>query len=396
MGRSLPLPAMALLLLGLLSAAYHVAQLPTDTLSLQPMSEAQVTDSLIGGDFRLFWAQGYLASRGQAEQVYTPQAIAAQAPVAVFEGKAEVRASLYPPVTLLLLEPFGRIDFTQAWRLFSWGSLILLTLAVLLILPRAPWGLALVVGFGPVRLALEFGQNSLVLTALYLLFMASAARHMLPAGLALGLACFKPHLGVLAPVVLLLRRQFGVFLIAALVVAALIALSWQRYGEVTWLAYQQSFMAPIERLSGFEHISSTHMVSMYAGLRSLGLLFLPAMIGHGALALAGLICLWCVCRKTTDLWLPGAALVTAGLLVTPHLYSYDLVLLLVPLLALARYCQRHAWQTADIVIFGLLYIVPGFPALVQQQLQLPVLPVLVLALLVRLAILSEKQIEHED
>jgi hypothetical protein len=120
------------------------------------------------------------------------------------------------------------------------------------------------------------------------------------------------------------------------------------------------------------------------------------MIGQGAAAFIALICLWWVCRKTTDLWLPVATMVTAGLLIMPHVYGYDLVLLLVPLLALARYCQSRGWTSFDIGLFAALYTVPGFITPLHQQLPLPVVPLLLLALLLRLALLSESQDEHED
>lgn len=396
MSRWLSFPVLALLLLGFGSGFLFIRQLPAGTLALQPMSAAQVTETLVGGDFRLFWAQGRLASQGQAEQAYLAEAIAAQAPVGAMREHITVRPSLYPPFTLLLLEPLGRLDFPKAWLVYSWGSLLALALVVLLIVPRQTWLIVLALGFGPVWVALGFGQNTLYLTALYLLLMSLSARHAIPAGMALGLAAFKPHLGVLAPLMLLLRRQFAVFAVATLTLIALIALSWLRYGEIAWLAYRDVFMAPIDRLAAFDNVSGSQMVSLYAGLRQLGLDFLPAATGQGLLAFVALVCLWRLCRKAHEAWLPVAALATAALLVMPHLYSYDLVLMLVPLLALVRWCQRYGWSTADICIFIAAYAVPGFASALHYQLNVPVMPALLLILLVRLVMLSEQHEEHED
>ena len=397
MSRPLTLPALALALPALLAALFFASQQPEHNLSWRVMDERQMQQTQLGGDFRLFWAQAHLAAQGEAARAYEAQAIATQAPVAALGDAVTVRPSFYPPYYMLLLEPLGHLSFGWAWLVYSWGALLLLALSVVLAFPRRLEMLVLAFGFGGVWMTLSYGQNTLWLTSLYLLFTAFGARHAAVGGAALGLASFKPHLGILAPLVLLLRRQWALLVMAGLVVGALVAASWWRYGESSWLAYRDVMMAPVQRLGEFNNVSAHHLVSLYAGLRALGADMQVAVVGHGMAAVLALGCLWMICRATTDRLLPGAALVTAGLIITPHVYAYDLALLLVPLLVLVQRCQSRGWGVADICIIVPVYIVPFFITPLQHQLRAPLMPFMLLALLILLTQHAlHDRTHHED
>lgn len=392
--RPLILPRAVFVLLGLFAAVLGYARLASPVLLAAPMTAEQVAHTAIGGDFRQLWAQGHLAATGQAAQAYVAGAIAAHPPVTALGQQISQQPSFYPPTTLMLLAPLGSLDFATAWWVYSWGSLVLLAAVLCLLLYKQVELLAFAFGFSGIWVALSFGQNSLVLTSLYLILLWGAARYPLPAGVALGLASFKPHLGLLAPLVLLLRRQFKLIFITVLAVIALGLLSFSYLGADVWLAYQNSVLAPMQRLAGFEHITSHQLISTFGTLRHLAVPINAALIGQITISALALICLVAVCHRAVSPQLPIAALVLAGLLFTPHAYTYDLALLLVPLLTLVRRAQSHGWQVMDFAVVALLYLAPVLHNMLQPQLGLSPVPLILLASLAYLVHLACGEDEH--
>jgi alpha-1,2-mannosyltransferase len=392
--RSFVLPRALFVLIGLFAAALGYARLASPVLLAGPMSAQQIESTAIGGDFRLLWAQGHLAATGRGPEVYVAGAIAAQPPVAALGDKIKKQPSFYPPLTLMLLAPLGSLDFATAWWVFSWGSLALLAGALCLVCWRQPELLAFAFGFSGIWLALSFGQATLVLTALYLVLLWGAARHPWPAGAALGLAIFKPHLGILAPLVLLLRRQYLLFLIALFTIAVLAALSLSFLGEATWQAYRAAVLAPMQRLEGFEQIASHHLITVYGALRQIGAPYQFALTGQILCSLAALVCLVVVCRRALSPQLPIAALVLASLLFSPHAYTYDLTLLLIPLLVLVRRAQNDGWSPTELVLVTLLYLAPVLHTLLVAQVYISPVPFIILATLIHLARCACREATH--
>ncbi len=394
MSRAHTLAAVLFVLFGLLAAGLGYANFARANLVTHALSDAEVAQTMIGGDFRLFWAQAHLAARGQPAQAYDAAALAAQAPVAALAHLVTVRASLYPPSTLLLLEPLGYLSFGQAWLVYSWGSLCAVGLVLLMLLWRRLDLFCLAIGFPGVWVALSFGQNSLLLVSLYLVLLWAVARQSLLAGTALGLAAFKPHLGVLAPVVLLWRQNYAIVMVAFLVVLGLVLASILRYGAGVWLTYLHQIGEPAARLQNFDHIASHQLVSLYGTLRTAGLGAPLAWAGQGAIILMSLFYLGRVCRHAVSPQLPVAALVLAGLLVMPHVYLYDLALLLVPLVVLLRHIGASHWQPSGLVLAVLLYLAPVIHAPLAAQVGVAPTPFILLAALVTLARLAAHEDDH--
>jgi hypothetical protein len=299
-------------------------------------------------------------------------------------------------VSLLFFSFFGALDFPQAWLVFSWGGLALLVMALGLLLWRWPEQLAFIVGFSGIWLTLSFGQVTLYLAALYVLVLWTAGRHPLVAGAALGLAALKPHLGVLAPLMLLWRRQYLFFSSATITLLALIFVSWQMHGEVTWHAYEQAVLVPLQRLVGFEQLSSHQLISIYGGLRNIAVPTVAALGAQAAVMLAVLWVLWRICHSALSPQLPLAGFILASLLFSPHAYVYDLALLIVPLLVLVRRAQNSGWQVADLALVTLLYLAPIIHVPLQAHLGLSPVPVILFVALWHIRHLAYQESPHHE
>lgn len=350
--------------------------------TFRPITPSEITTTLRGGDFRIFWSTGYFVAQGDLARAHDDASLKALPPLQHVGVGGNL--ALYPPSWLLLVEQLGALDFPMAWALYLWGSVALFLLGVGLAFRGTPYAVPLALGFGGFWLALDFGQNTLGLAGLYLLTLAALPKRELAGGVCLGLATVKPHLGVLIPLFLLLRRHVGAIFWALVVLGGLIALAAHRYGPDVWTDYVESLRKPVNRLLAFETVRPEAMISTYAGLRLAGLTATHALIGQGLVALLALKMMVSVCRRSYDPHLPFAATITATLLVLPHAYGYDLVLLVIPILVLIARAQKRGWRLEDWEALLPAYLAPFFVVALNLAVRAPVFPLILLLLLHRL------------
>lgn len=378
------LPQIALVLVGVFFCLLYTGQWPHWALRFELMPESAYKQDIAGGDFRLYWAQGHLAAGGNPLGAYSASQMMDTAHMNSLRGRADVRPSFYPPHFVLMMEPLGHLTYPQAWHLFNWGSVLLMAFMTVFAFRREYYALPLLLGFGGLWSALSFGQNSILLASFYLALAAWGARHEKVGGLLLSLASFKPHMGIFAPLMLLWRAQYTTILWAVLGLSAFGLAVFLHYGPGMWLRYAEVIQEPVNRLVGFDNVQSQHMISLYAGLRRYGIEPVHALAAQGALALLALQMLWRVCRRALDPMLPVAAMITATLLAVPHAYSYDLMLLFIPIMVIVKRAQVQGWSWKDIEALLPAYAVPYYVAQLNQVLVFPVVPLVLLLLLHRL------------
>lgn len=384
MQRPVILPQLYLVLAGIFAFFIYTTQWPVHALQLHLMTDKGYIGDIGGGDFRLYWAQGQLAAQGKPLGAYDAPTLIHAAIMESLKGTVDVRPSFYPPVFVLLLEPLGRLSYPEAWHVYNWGSVLLLAFVTVFAFRREYYALPLLFGFGGLVSSLSFGQNSILLTTLYLFVAAFGIRHERLAGLALSVASFKPHLGVLVPLMLLWRIQYRTFMWAFTGLAALVAFTALRYSPEMWQRYLEVLHEPAERLINFDNTQGQYMISLYAFLRLKAIAPVPALAAQAAIALLAVFMLWQVCRRALDPMLPTAALVTATLLVMPHAYSYDMLLLFIPIMVIVRRAQHTGWQLADVEALLPVYVLPYYIDRLNLMLPVPLAPLAMLLLLRRL------------
>jgi hypothetical protein len=275
----------------------------------------------------------------------------------------------YPPVLLLFLAPFALVPYLWAVPLWYGANLAgYLTLVKRVALERRlVWiGLA----FPGTVLTLHIGQFGLLLVAALGWGLLLLEERPVMAGAAIAVLAVKPHLCLLVPLALLVARRWTVFATATLVLILLIAASWLAFGGATWRALLGNLSAfggahlllppPTGRAAEVEgFLLWNWQPSVFVMVRQLGLASAPAYLVQTAAALAAAaVVAWAWCRPAPRTF-QASVLVTANLLVSPYVYNYDLVLLILPIAWLGWHGARHGWLPGEKLMILLAWLLPG-------------------------------------
>jgi hypothetical protein len=326
-------------------------------------------------DFISYWAAAVLALGGDPAAAYDVDLHrSVQERVMAREGLMPFG---YPPPFLLLVLPFGLLPYSIAAA--SW---VLATFAAYFAVSARAWPGSrwLLLAFPAVLVNAIVGQNGFLTAALFIGGLALLGKRPFLAGLVLGCLVIKPQLGLLLPFAFIAARQWRAFAGAALSSAGLLLLALLLFGSGPYLAMAE--LAPLLSTIVTDGRAGWHkMASVYASLRLAGLPSGPAWIVHGAVAAAAALATWRVWRSKAGLPAKSAALAAATLLISPYLFLYDTLILLIPFLWLAG-------AGADRRLLALLWCVPfvslaqswGFNDTVNL---LPLVPVALLVLIRR-------------
>ncbi len=299
-------------------------------------------------DFAAFWAAGKLTTEGanpySGDHLRDAQAAVGLTDLAVIAWN--------PPWTLTFLMPFGALDFRAAYGLWVLVHLALIAASALLLWrafdgpKRFAWvAVLLALTFAPTVFLIGNAQlTAIVLFGVAGFVAASRANRPLLAGAALALCATKPHLIVPLGVWLLCAACGSGFarnaLLGAVVTGALMCVPPTLAASHVWADYLAAVTGPpdprIRPLSEWK----PPLIGWWARQAVPGSPFwvqwVPVVLASIAVAA------WCAkrgARLSPVPWLIGLSL-----LVAPYgAWSYDLVLLLVPLLAVAaRMTDRGA------------------------------------------------------
>jgi hypothetical protein len=299
-------------------------------------------------DFLSFYTAGSFVLEGRIESVYDVAAQREfQGDLVAPQGLAGVNLYLNPPFAALFYAPFAAFPFVPA--LLLWWGLGLAALAVALELlrrsltPDAPPPLLRLLTstflFLPTLFWLIYGQSSAFsLVLLTIAFVSLRGGRDLTGGFALGCLAYKPQLALALACVLLVKGRRWALLGGAASVCVWVGLGFAVSPETTleYLELSPGF-ADLMRREGYPGwgLSSFYgaAVLLLDGLWPAATVPVASALSAGALLLLALA--W---RRVA--WQPGsegwdlmmAATLAWGLLVSPHLYHYDLMLLLLPLL----------------------------------------------------------------
>lgn len=296
----------------------------------------------VASDFLSFWAAGRLALQGHAADAYDivrHHAVEAQAVAGV-----GLLPFPYPPFALALFVPFGALPF---WAAFA--AWIAVTPALYLVATRQ-W-IAPRFALAQAAAAANFitGQNGFLTSGIFMGTTLIARRPLL-AGAILGLLALKPQLALLLPVALIAGREWRAIAGGVLSSVALVAIGFLLFGAGGYSA----FLALLPHFSGWLGAGRWpwgELASTFALLRWFGVPETAALVVHGAVALAAAT----LTARAWALKLDQRApiLAAATLLVPPYLFTYDALLLTLPLAALLRQ-RRRPWVVPAIWLLTLL------------------------------------------
>ncbi len=264
----------------------------------------------------------------------------------------------YPPHVLMLIWPFGLMPYSAALVLWSLASLAAFFAAARPYLAdaRLPGVVGLIVPAALVNL--WAGHYGLLMAAGTLFVWRNADRMPVRSAIILALLTVKPHLGILIPLVLLLRGKWKLCFLAAAFTLLLAGASAAVFGLGAWTEYLTR--VPEYQASLLDHGSGLYrlmMPSVYNGFVLAGLdqVAMAFQIGAAGLAIAAV---FLVHRSGASLASLGLVTATATFLVLPYSFNYDMgIVCLAALIGMRQSCEDD--RPFDRLIYAAAYLSPA-------------------------------------
>jgi hypothetical protein len=300
-------------------------------------------------DFLSYWAAGRLVVTGHLAAVYDLQAhLATEEAIAPIGGWLPF---VYPPPFLLVVAPFGLAPF---WLAFGLWLAVTATLYAFIVGQRGamPYAMA-----HPSVLAnFLIGQNGFLTTSIMAGGLHLLAKRPFMGGAVLGLLVIKPQLALALPFAMIAGRQWKAIAGGVLSASAALLVALAVFGVGAY----QGFLAMLPVFTNGMTQNRwpwNELASVFASLRFIRVPQEAALAVHSIVAVAaiGLVCRawWLGTEERAPI------LATATLLVPPYLFTYDALLLVIPMLWLIRH-ERHLWVIPVAWLFCFLPIMTYF------------------------------------
>jgi len=341
-----------------------------------------------GTDFIHFYVIGSIARDGAWAELFDARAQYARTRALV--DPPPIYLPVESPQSALVMAPVTRLSYTMAFA--AWTIVILAAYAA------ACWMLwrtvpalhryrvemvAACAAFPGLFSVVLHGQTSFVVLACVVSAIV-AFRRGLPfaAGVGIGCLVFKPHWLAAAGAVLLFAGEWRALAGAAVAGAAQTALA----GLVVGMPVMTAYAGALRSVSQIAELLEPHSSDSLRGLFTLLVPLEPlALMQYFAASVAVLIVAARTWRSAAPFELRAAAFVAATLLVSPHVNTYDLVLL-GPVVWLTTAWLLHADEDARTTALGwllaVLFVAPllnSLPPLIRMQVTVtPLVAVLIL------------------
>jgi hypothetical protein len=326
-------------------------------------------------DFLPLYVSAHLIQQGRANEIYNQQIIADaiqtlisqtnnREPISVVHPNL-VLPNLYGPQVGLFFVPLAHFSFPAAARVWVVASLLIFFACVYVVWKTCPAlrphpGMVAIItlAFPPLFNFFVRGQlSALVLACFTAAFLAFRADRPWLAGFALGFLIFKPQFLVAIPLVLLLSQAWKP--LAGLLISSTAQLAFARiyFGPTVMQAYFDT-LSHLSRVITASELTLAP-IQMHS-LRSFWTLLIPSP--HIALALY-ILCSIVTVGIAATIWKSSAplslrfsALALAAVLVNPHLFVYDLLVLAPAILLLADWTLTHLQHPRSATLRLLTYL----------------------------------------
>ena len=344
----------------LLTAAFHVAIL---LFVFLPYS--------LGGynDFAMLYTAGKMVVHGDAENLYNPDK---QWEYQQREFQVPIRQGPllfnHAPHEALIFALFASLPFRAAF--WAWATVniamflaigYLLRAYLAMLLPHWAWFPIIGIAWGPALLCLIQGQDSILILFLYVAaFWFWKRNHLMLTGVFLSAVLIKPQLVLPFVVILILRREWRVIAGFASGTAVLALASGAVVGYKTILGYV-TFLRYFDRLPALQSAAAP---ANMPNLRGLLVTSLSGPVSARALPVIVVLASGLVVIAAARLPKPAveetySAGIIATLLASYHLYSYDVTLLLLPVILSFGHWPKFSQRWPQTLIF-LCSVLPWF------------------------------------
>jgi hypothetical protein len=230
--------------------------------------------------------------------------------------------------------------------------------------------------FPAVFVTIAHGQNAFLTAGLLGLGLTLLERRPWIAGLLLGALCYKPHLGLVLPLVLVAGGYWRAIAGAAISVVILSIASVALFGLEPWAAFFGS--GGVTRGYVLEQVPTGwfKIQSAFSAVRGIGgtveLAYgLQAAVSVGVLA--GLAWLWRSARSRPQNLLAAKAATCAGaLLVTPYILDYDMLVLAPAIAFLVAGGATRGFRPYEKSLYAAIWLLPLIARPAAQYTHMPI------------------------
>jgi alpha-1,2-mannosyltransferase len=286
-----------------------------------------------GFDFLSFWSGGYLARTGSPVKAYDMHALFEASKLAI-PNQVVYYLWSYPPTYFFLVLPFSWLRYLPAYLLWSGIGLLFYAIVIYRLLPH-PFALPILLAFPGVFINLMQGQNAFFITAFTGLGILWLERKPKLSGLSIGFLTFKPQLGLLWPLFLIVKKRWKVFIWALIGTIVMVGASVFFFGVESWRAFFEHIIVASRAIAPGE-LPLAKMPSVFASLRLLGVGSDWSLAIHSLVALIVILFVLVIGFSEKNLFMASAVMVAGSLLIFPHLNDHDLCLLAIPIALIAR------------------------------------------------------------
>jgi arabinofuranan 3-O-arabinosyltransferase len=334
-GLSLPRPVeLTCFALCVVNAAYLAGSLLNASWFVGPDGQTIATD------FVNVWAAGRHVLDGDPAAAYDVARQKAAEVAALGHSFDGEYPWLYPPGFLFVATALALLPYITAWAMWLVGTFPAYLIAIRGIVGDRT-GLLLACAYPGIVSNFMVGQNGFLTAALIGGTLICMERRPLLAGCLLGVLSFKPHLGILFPLVLVASGRWQVLGTAAAGTALVSAAAWAAFGTGAWEAFLHALPVASQASLADGRADFAKLQSIFGLVRMLGGGETLAFALQGAMATTVAIVLCLLWRSKASFDLKAAALATGALLATPYIFLYDLVVLAVPMAFLIRASRTH-------------------------------------------------------
>lgn len=341
----------------------------------------------VATDFVNVWAGGRHIWEGNATAAYDPALHKAAQVAALGQDFDGSYPWVYPPTFFLAATLLAALPLTTAHVVWIAVTFTAFAAAMAGIM-RGRLGIAMACAFPGIVATAAVGQNGFLTAALIggtLVFLNSRS---VVAGILLGLLTFKPHFGVLIPLVLIASGHWRVLFAAAATTLVLALAATLAFGFGTWEGFFQALRHASQAALSEGRADWAKLQSLFGLVRILDGAETLAFAMQWALAGATALLLCLLWRSRAPFNLKAAGLAVGVLLVPPYLFMYDFVTLAVAMAFVFRDMQQSGARPGDTMGLGLaLLLVLIFPVV---KLPMGFIAAVIVAMLIARRVLTDR------
>jgi hypothetical protein len=302
-----------------------------------------------GIDFISFWSAGRLVLGGHPSAAYDIHAHR------LMEQSIVPHVGLipfpYPPPFLAIVTPFALPSFEIGFILWVSVTAAFYAFAASRVAP-----LNYAFGNAPTCIGWMIGQTGFLICGIFMLGLSLISTAPFAAGAVLGLLLLKPQLAVLLPVAMLAGREWRAIAGAVVSTTITLGMGLTLFGWSAYLAFWNILPTYVEfmrdsRLPWYE------LASVFEFARSAGVPQGAALAAHVVIAAAATALTARAWWLRLDERVP--ILAAATMLISPYVFTYDCLLIAVPIAWLARE-RRRPVLLAFVLACSLIPVVTSF------------------------------------